>query len=200
MSENLIKLVTEYSKGSITKNFINHKYNSIMMDLMELYLNDKNSSTLRQIITCEVIGIKSNPNKLGYDGYESKDEIKPKNIGSDSKKKLDAGGNYTDLTFKRHNKYIEDNPNIHVSGFIDGLLMYVLKIPYNNLQNHFYSKLVKKFPNGDVTGSYLRSATFNFNNLKLCPELTIEFVRNDLDNYTKFFQKDLFNYLKNNSI
>jgi hypothetical protein len=79
-------------------------------------------------------------------------------------------------------------------------LMYILKVPYQDLQNHFNNKLVKKFPNGDVVGSYLRSATFNFKNLKTCPNLTVEFVRDNLDNYTKFFQKDLFNYLKNNPI
>lgn len=192
MTNQLIDTITSYSKG-ISKN--QDQYPQMFLELVDFYLNDKNSSSLRQIITCEVIGIKSNPNKLGYDGEDGKEEVKPKNITSKSNKKLDGGGNYTDLTFKRHWKYVEDNPNIHVSGFIDGLLMYILRVPYNDLQDHFHTKLLKKFPNGDVTGSYLRSATFTFKNLKTCPNLSKEFVRNNLSDYSDFFQKDLYTYL-----
>jgi len=195
MTENLLKLIVGYSKGFISKKEIEENYNPLLLELLEIYLNDKNSSSLRQIITCQVVGIESNPNKLGYDGIETKEEVKPKNINSKDKKKLDAGGNYSDLTIKRHLKYIEDNPKIHISGFVDGLLIYILKVDYIDLKDFFYEKLLKKFPNGDVVGNYLRSASFTFNNLKKCSNLEIEFVSNDINSYCNFLQKDLYKFL-----
>ena len=50
------------------------------MELLKKYLNDKNSSTLRQEIMCQVAGVKPNPNKLGFDGEGTVDEMKPKNV------------------------------------------------------------------------------------------------------------------------
>jgi hypothetical protein len=196
MTKDLLDLVVGYSKGVVSKEYVIQNYNFILLELLEIYLNDKNSSSLRQIITCEVIGIKSNPNKLGYDGDGSLDEVKPKNVSSVGVKTLDGGGNYSDLTLKRHWKYVEDNPTIHISGFVDGFLIYILKIPYTDLESFFYQKLIKKFPNGDTVGNYLRSASFSFNNIKSLPNLEIEFVRENINDYTSFLQKDLYNYLK----
>ena len=45
------------------------------MELLKKYLNDKNSSTLRQDIMCEVAGLIPNSDKLGYDAEDSVSEI-----------------------------------------------------------------------------------------------------------------------------
>ena len=58
--KSLNDIITNFSIGKITKEEIIKEYNEMFFKLLTLYLNDKNSSTLRQIITCEVIGIKSN--------------------------------------------------------------------------------------------------------------------------------------------
>jgi hypothetical protein len=197
MTIELLSLVINYSRGDISKEEVVETYGEPLMELLEIYLNDKNSSSLRQIITCEIIGIQSNENKLGYDGHLTKDEIKPKNINSEGTTKLDAGGSYSDLTFKRHFKYVEDNPTIHVSGFVDGLLMFVLKLPYTDLQTYFHDKLLERFPNGDEVNKYYRSASFSFINIKSCPNLEVEFIRNNIENYSNFFTKDLYEFLTN---
>lgn len=196
MTEEQIDKIVSYSKGTITENQLIQEEGEFATSLLIHYLNDKNSSNLRQLIVCESVGLKSSPKKLGYDGDGTFDEVKPKNIDSSTNKKLDAGGNYTDITWKRHKKYIEDNSIIHIGGFIDGRLMYILRVPYRDLSKHFESILEKKLPNGDMPNRYIRSAQFNFKHLKSCPNLTIEFIRNDIDLYRSKIHKGLYNYIK----
>lgn len=63
-------------------------------------------------------------------------EVKPKNISSFEIEKykhgkreksalLNAGGNFTDYTCDRFDKNFKDNPNLLVSGFVDGRLVYI---------------------------------------------------------------------------
>jgi hypothetical protein len=198
--ENLNKLVTDLSIGATNKEKILQEYGEMFWELLSLYLNDKNSSTLRQIITCEIIGVKSNQNKLGYDGEKTNDEVKPKNVNSDFKGKkkviLNGNGNYSDLTHARHQKYIDDNVSIHVSGFVDGNLIYVIKVPYQSMANFFKRKLDKHLPNGDEPTKYVRSASFSFTNFKDCDGIEIEFVRENINDYVQFINKNLYTYLK----
>jgi hypothetical protein len=193
-----LNLITEYSKGNISKDEIVEQKGEYYSELLDSYLNDLNSSRLRQDITCHVLGLKVNNNKLGYDSDGSNDEVKPKNISSKSvkKNKLDCGGGYSDLTHKRHKKYIIDNAIIHSAGFIDGHLMYIIKVPYVDLQEHFQRILDDKLPNGDLPNRYVRSASFGFKQIKECPNVEIEFVRNDIENYNSFINKELYNYIK----
>ena len=81
-----LNLITEYSKGIIDREEIVEQKGEYYSDLLDSYLNDLNSSRLRQDITCHVLGLKVNDNKLGYDSDGSNDEIKPKNISSKSTK------------------------------------------------------------------------------------------------------------------
>ncbi|MDR0723599.1 MAG: hypothetical protein LBF23_00215 [Endomicrobium sp.] len=65
---------------------------SMFNDLLTTYINDKNSSTLREFITIAIAGYNHNESKLGYNGYKqttlcaSEDmqfcEVKPKNTSS----------------------------------------------------------------------------------------------------------------------
>jgi hypothetical protein len=193
-----LNLITEYSKGVIKREQIVEQNGEYYSDLLDSYLNDLNSSRLRQDIACHVLGLKVNDNKLGYDSDGSNDEIKPKNISSKSlkKNKLDCGGSYSDLTHKRHAKYIIDNAIIHSAGFIDGHLMYIIKVPYIDLQEHFKKILNDKLPDGDLPNRYVRSASFGFKQIKNCPNAEVEFVRSDIENYYLFIGKELYNYIK----
>jgi hypothetical protein len=193
-----LNLITEYSKGDISREMLIQRNGEYYVNLLDLYLNDLNSSRLRQDIICHILGLKVNDKKLGYDSSETNDEIKPKNVSSKSlkKTKLDCGGNYSDLTHKRHKKYISDNAIIHVAGFVDGYLQYIIKVPYVDLQNHFQEILDSKLPDGDLPNRYVRSASFGLKQIKECKNIEIEFVRKDIENYSSFINKDLYNYIK----
>jgi hypothetical protein len=198
MTKEHLDLITNYSKGTLSKQVVSESKGEFYCDLLDSYLNDLNSSRLRQDITCNVLGLATNDKKLGYDSEGSNDEVKPKNVSATSVKKtrLDCGGNYSDLTHKRHNKYIQDNAIIHSAGFVDGQLMYIIKVPYVDLAGHFQTILNDKLPDGDLPNRYVRSASFNFKQVKACPNIEIEFVREDIENYSSFINKELYTYLK----
>src|SRR3989338_7840761 len=116
----------------------------LFTDLLRVYMNDKNSSTLREKITLEIAGYDSTDKKIGYDGFrKEKDktivaEVKPKNVDTENNKliksprKHDGGGNFTDYTFARFRRDKKENPNMLISGFIDGTLIFVIEFPFNH--------------------------------------------------------------------
>lgn len=195
MNEELLNLIVLYSKGELSKETIIKTHGVMMMNLLELYINDANSSTLREAITCKIVGIESTGKKKGYDSKLTNEEVKPRNVQTGGKKTLDAWGNYSDLTHRRHNKYLNDKVVIHISGFVDGLLMYILKINYEDLGNYFQVMLDRDLPDGDQKNKYVRTAYFTFTNIKHMPSLEVEFLRNNINEFETFFQKDFFNYL-----
>jgi hypothetical protein len=139
--------------------------------------------------------LESTGKKLGYDSKLTNEEVKPRNVQTGGKKVLDAWGNYSDLTHRRHNKYINDKVVIHISGFVDGFLMYILKINYEDLSGYFQNMLDRDLPNGDQKNKYVRTAYFTFNVIKDMPSLEVEFLRNNINEFELFFQKDFFKYL-----
>lgn len=197
--KSLNEIITNFSIGKISKEEIIQEYDEKFFELLMRYLNDKNSSTLRQIITCEVIGIKSNENKLGYDGDGTNDEVKPKNVNSNFKKGkkvlLNGNGNYSDITHSRHEKYINDNVSIHISGFVDGNLLYIIKVPYRSISDLFRNKLDIHLPNGDEPSRYVRSVGFTFSDYKNREGVELEFIRDDIENYIQFISKNFYIYL-----
>lgn len=197
MEKTLNQIVNEYSKGNVKLQGIEIN-KSHFVELLTKYLNDKNSSTLRQDIMCEVAGVKSNPNKLGFDGDGTSDEMKPKNIDTTNpkSKKLDGGGNYSDMTHKRHLAFCEQDAIIHIGGFVDGKHIYQFKIPYNDLSEYFKSKLNDYLPEGDVPNRYLRSMTFSLTQIKKCENVELEYISQDLENYRGYMTSTLYNYLK----
>ena len=42
---------------------------NMLAELIEMYMTDKNSSTLREIVTVRVAGYKHSEGKLGYNGF-----------------------------------------------------------------------------------------------------------------------------------
>ena len=100
------------------------------MELLKKYLNDKNSSTLRQDIMCVVAGLISNPKKLGYDGESSTDEMKPKNVDTTNPKfkRLDGRGNY------KHKRRVLSLQEIRRK------IQQIVQIPSNDLEFHAFLK------------------------------------------------------------
>jgi hypothetical protein len=197
MKITLAQVITEYSMGNTELDGLDIP-KELFVQLLTKYFNDKNSSTLREEVMCYISGNNPNPNKLGYDGEGSVDENKPKNYDTTNpkSKKLSGAGNYSDMTLKRNDNFINDNAIIHIGGFVDGKLVYQFKVPYVGLSDHFKKQLDKRLPDGDKPNHYLRSMNFSLPALKLCNDVELEFLSPDIDQYSGFMTKTLYTYLK----
>lgn len=164
MSNSLFQKILSFSVGNSPANLT--KVESA--GLLYMYLNDKNSSTLREEITLSVAGVHSMNKKLSYDGYDlygNYYEVKPMNILSREnkrKKRLDGSGSYNDLTWARHRKYLQDNPFVLISGFVDGHLSYIFEVPYYIFSNKIEEKLALCLGQEDQKSKYLRSFKFTY--------------------------------------
>ena len=185
MNEDLLKLIQDFATkdhAEINKSLFGKSKEeliSMLTDLLTAYFNDLNSSTLRETVVVRLSGFQPTAEKLGYDGYRQDAasgrvehcEVKPKNIQSatkaKSRPKLSGQGNFTDYTWQRFHKNLEDNPRMLVAGFIDGRLVYIFEFDFK--EEDFTAKLravlARRFPNGEnIEGEYLRSASFSFKN------------------------------------
>jgi len=173
-------------------------------DILYRYANDVNSSTLRELITMLKAGYSPQPSgtKLGYNGkthHGEPCEIKPPNIRSDSGNKLNGGGNFSDFTYERLDKYQADNVMMLVSGFVDGRLIYILEFPfkYTELVQRLEEQLAMHFERGKrEKGQFLRSAQFSFKHYKNCPQLKVIYKEPNINAFRGFLTGQLFSYLK----
>ena len=220
MNKDLIELVQIYGTKSHkdVSSFLNAKskvnITAILVDLMTEYYNDKNSSTLREFLLVSVSGFESIRDKIGYNGYRQASiksktleycEAKPKNINTNDwkgKSKLNGGGNFTDYSWKKLKRHKRENPLMLVGGFIDGKLIYIFrfKFKHKSFTNKIEHQLQRHFPDGDVSGIYLRSASFGLKEYKDIKDLAIEvFVsEKELDKYKKYITAPLFSILEGN--
>ncbi|MCX8026405.1 MAG: hypothetical protein N3A62_00930 [Thermodesulfovibrionales bacterium] len=131
MNKELQEIIKIYSTGShleLGSYLIKKSKDTIigmLTDLLTIYMNDKNSSTLREFITVTLAGYEHKEGKIGYNGFKQdvfmpgntiNCEAKPKNIDSEEFKKfnrnerktkpskLNGGGNFTDYTANRLQK------------------------------------------------------------------------------------------------
>ena len=127
MNQNLSDAIKEYSlRPHCDYARLMHGYSKdtlvgMFTGLLTLYINDKNSSTLREFITVILAGYQHEENKIGYNGFKHATagksiacEAKPKNVSSSdcgerkNVRKLNGGGNFTDYTWKRFEKDSEE--------------------------------------------------------------------------------------------
>lgn len=165
-----------------------------LVDLLTIYMNDRNSSTLREMITTVKSGYQVIETKLGYNGYRQTApdgpmeycEVKPKNVrrpegGGAVRERLKGGGNFSDYTPERFQKDLQQNPMMLVSGFVDGRLVYIIKFPFHCLESRLSDRLERKFPGGKREGnSFLRSADFDFSHYRDCAEVEIVYCADEL--------------------
>ncbi|MEO0092186.1 MAG: hypothetical protein ABIK61_05725 [candidate division WOR-3 bacterium] len=198
---------------------------AILVDLLTMYINDKNSSTLREYVTVTLAGYNHKERKIGYNGFKQDTyadgrtiycEAKPKNLDTEEfenfKKgqrktqptKLNGGGNFSDYTPTRLEKdKKEKDLNMLISGFIDGRLIYIIEFPFNykdfveNLENQIHRWQEKLKGSKSVKGQFLRSATFNYKNYINCPDLRIVFLlpRGEIERYKIYFDEGFYKFL-----
>ncbi|MEK9748223.1 MAG: hypothetical protein VW333_05835 [Pseudomonadales bacterium] len=167
----------------------------LLRDLLFEQANDKNSSTFREGVTADLAGYEQNPDKLGYDVLHHNVEIKPQNYPMDGRKRprLSGGGNFTDFTWDRHHKYLEDNVTMLVSGFVNGQISYILKFPYELLTKRIEAQLYEQCT---VRGNrYCRGASFSF--LHYGEESEVVFFAGH--RHEPYIQKRLFRHLTGGS-
>lgn len=174
--------------------------------IVQSIVNDKNSSTARELSILHEAKYTPLEGKLNYDGINGEDyaEVKLRNLDTSriNQSKLNGEGSYSDYTWDRYKKHLSDNPTLLIGGFIDGILVYIFKVKYNSekLQNRFINKLTLYF--GDINSkrkpnSYLRSLSFNYNhydeNAKLIYIAPKEFICNNKSYISKKLYERLIN-------
>jgi len=189
----------------------------ILVDLLTIYINDKNSSTIREFITVTLAGYEHRESKIGYNGFKQdaympgktiKCEAKPRNIITREFKgsgKLDGGGNFSDYTPRRLKKDLEEEGlNMLVSGFIDGKLIYILEFPFRcvDFVNHLNEQLKKwqsKLKGSKTTrGQFLRKASFDYRHYINCPELKVIYLlpKAELRKYKDFINDKFYKWME----
>lgn len=185
---------------------------SMLLDLLTTYYNDLNSSTMRELVVAVLAGYEPNSEKLGYNGFRQNTltgtiehcEIKPPNVRSNStakiKRKLNGGGSFSDYTWEKFEKDQKENPNMLVAGFVDGRLIYIFEFSFNeqSFTSLLKEKLKKRFPNGDITGEYLRGSAFSFKHYKDAESLKTIYIapKQELTTAQPYITGPVFKYLE----
>lgn len=232
MNQELSEVIKIYSTGTHQElsNYLIGKSKdtliAMLVDLLTMYINDKNSSTIREFITVTLAGYEHKVEKIGYNGFKQdtfvsgktlKCEAKPKNFDTEeyekykrgerktSPAKLNGGGNFTDYTPARLEKDKQEKDlNMLVSGFVDGKLIYIIEFPFassdfiNNLEYKLQKWLDKLKGSKSIKGQFLRRADFNYKAFIKSPDLKIKYLLNkvELVKYELYISRDFYKFLE----
>ncbi len=218
MNQDLLQLIKDYTRKKHTEVNVGllgkSKDNlvSMLLDLLTMYYNDLNSSTIRELVVAILAGYQPNSEKLGYNGFRQNTltgkvehcEIKPRNVRSDStaknRRKLDGSGNFTDYSWQKFERHQKENPNMLVAGFLNAQLIHIFKFSFNEqvFTSRLQEQLENKFPTGDIEGIYLRSASFTFKHYKDALSLQTIYTasKQELIKAQPHITKNVFDYLE----
>ena len=203
MTTTQIKL--KFSLGDVTSisELSEELKTNLLLEILNEMSCDKNSSSFREGVTLGVIGENQSLNKLGYDSDNKPIEAKPKNISSESNKRFDGSGNFSDFTWARHKKYSNDNVKMLVSGFLDGKILFVMSFNYNSsdFTKEIERQLTKHLPDGDIVSRYVRSVKFIYKHFISSDSFKIEYLTPELvkfeNRFTKPFYSSIIKYESN---
>jgi hypothetical protein len=232
MNQELVNVIKIYSTGShveLSNYLIGKSKDTIigmLVDLLTMYINDKNSSTIREFITVTLAGYEHKERKIGYNGFKQdvfdpektiKCEAKPRNFDTEELEKyrrgerktkpakLNGGGNFTDYTRARFERDKQEKDlNILVSGFVDGRLIYIIEFPFNShdFVNNLEIKLRKwedKLKGSNSTkGQFLRSLDFDYKDYINSSHLQIKYLlpKSELLKYKDYIVDEFYKFLK----
>lgn len=189
ISSELEKLISEYALTGKIVTDISPEFK----ELVELYFNDKNSSTLRQYATSLICGYTNSFKKLGYDAidkYGKHKEVKPTNRNSKTSKKTFNGWfGFSDYTKDRFDNDVKNEVNILQSFFVDGRLIYIIEFPIVDI-THKMDYLLEKY----AGKQYIRKAEFTFADLNV-DNIEIKYITPDISEYTVAMTKKLYSFI-----
>lgn len=93
MNEDLAKIVTCYATRpheELSELLLSKSKDNLIANLTDLvtaYINDSNSSSLREFVTVIIAGYEHNPKKLGYNGFKQDSAIGGKPVACEAKPK-----------------------------------------------------------------------------------------------------------------
>ena len=182
-SEDLLKLSVDHALGKPTKD-----QGELFEELYTAYMNDSNSSSLREQITAAVAGCTTIPGKLGRDCIdieEVKKEVKPKNWNG--KRPTDGGGCFNDYTRKRWKKDCDVNLPIIASLFAKGMLIYVVEFTFDCIADRLDEQIVRI--SEEQGNRYVRSCSWTYKHWVDYPMLRVHYINKKLlkehDHYGK---------------
>ncbi len=153
----------------------------LMEELLDLYLNDVNSSTVREHMTTILAGYEPLPGKLGRDAIDldsnKEKECKPKSW-TNKKKATNGSACFNDYTRKRFNKDIKENLDIVSSFFIDGECVYVLEYNISAIADKLDEQIKKKCE--DQGNDYVRSAGWTYSSFINHDSLKVHYIDKNL--------------------
>ncbi|PKM91894.1 MAG: hypothetical protein CVU81_03415 [Euryarchaeota archaeon HGW-Euryarchaeota-1] len=231
MNQELANVVKIYSTGThqeLSSYLIGKSKDTIigmLVDLLTMYINDKNSSTIREFLTVTLAGYEHKEAKIGYNGFKQdayvpgktlKCEAKPKNFDTEEFEKykrgerktppakLNGGGNFTDYTPARLQKDEQEKDlNMLVSGFVNGKLIYIIEFPFSSPD--FVKNLEKKIErwqgklkgSASIKGQFLRSADFDYKDF-IRSNLKIVYLleKDELAKYQPYISKGFYEFLE----
>lgn len=163
----------------------------LLIELLNIYMNDVNSSTMRELITIEVAGYESIPGKHGRDGKDpitnKPKEAKPKNFTG---KVCNGGGCFNDYTQKRLLKDVADGLDIVHSLFVGGRIAYIVEFNIDAIKDRLQEQIFNKCVIGK--NDYVRSASWSYQNWINHDSLKVHYINPALLSKSKTVVKDLW--------
>jgi len=160
------------------------------------YVQDKNSSTIREEVTLKFLNIPKLPAKHGADGYDEFRnvyvEVKPcyAHINPKTKRqgRLGGGGTFNDLTEKK----IKELETWHVvcSGFAEDKCLFVIRFPASQITPHLKARLQKNIEN---KRGRVGTVGFGYKHFETCNEL--EVLHFDKENGDRLMNKKFYKLL-----
>ena len=172
-STKLLKLAVDRALGKPSED-----QGELFEELYREYMNDSNSSSLREQITAAVAGCKSIPGKLGRDAIDidgNEKEVKPKNFTG---KRTNGGGCFNDYTRKRYESDLNVNLPIIASLFAKGVLIYVVEFPFDAIADRLDEQIIRVCEREG--NRYVRSCSWTYSNWIDNPDLVIHYINKDL--------------------
>ena len=172
-STKLLKLAVDRALGKPTNN-----QGELFEELYKEYMNDSNSSSLREQITAAVAGCKTIPGKLGRDAIDidgNEKEVKPKNYTG---KRTNGGGCFNDYTRKRWEKDCNVNLPIIASLFAEGMLIYVVEFKFESIADRLDEQIIRVCEREG--NRYVRSCSWTYSNWIDNPDLIVHYINKDL--------------------
>ena len=174
-SKKLLKLAVDRSLGKSTKN-----QGELFEELYTAYMNDSNSSSMREQITTAVAGCITITGKLGRDAVDPikniEKEVKPKNWNG--KKRTDGSGCFNDYTRKRYEKDLNVNLPIIASLFAKGMLIYVVEFKFETIAQRLSDQILRICE--EQGNRYVRSCSWTYRNWIDDPDLIVHYINKDL--------------------